>query len=697
MSSSLGRDRHAGNASPSQRPAPPKTMSKKREMKADFLLNFHRPPAHQRPQSSNYAPPPRRSRPGRARAPASFAKGRFVQSSFRLYVEDSATPDVVEAAVDADAMLDWSSVRRVDLICEQQPKCPICLELELVVPKITRCGHLFCFPCVMRYFLTLKSYNGKVYQQCPVCKEQVCPDELISARLEMVLPLREGSNLNFVLARKDIGSTLVRPANATAPYQQQQGDETAIQLPYQGDDGWRLSRMILLAPEEAQQIYQQELEELACFRKISLAEGDTELIPSTTAATELLERQWKDSESHTSAIGRRSRVSSGGSESVHEHDDLLPPPAVAVEREASDGSDGDDALDTSDAAKCSAPASSSTSPIGRPSTSPGLHPAQGRGMSFYQAADGRAVFLQPFFTKLLLHEHGGRWDKLPLELQQLRLERVHEETICEETRKRHKFLSHLPLGTSISFAEVDLRNHLSKETKEVFADDFAKRRQQRKKDQNRARNQERLSKARAAEEEERFYNSLNVQPVVVQALPTKEDFAASLSGRIEEGDPNDDTTHGDGEDEDGAEAPTLADKIKERMSTQKRREHQAKEQRNYFPELGGGSSASTSSAWGPGLGSRRTAPQKDAGAVKAAGAQDSVGPVTPMEVQPSFGEALEAALRRSSAPEVSSASAAASASAPDQDAEIEAGTSGGGSGKKKKGRAGKATTIRLFG
>ena len=78
---------------------------------------------------------------------------------------------------------------------------------------------------------------------------------------------------------------------------------------------------------------------------------------------------------------------------------------------------------------------------------------------------------------------------LPASLPDIRLEQLQEDTVSDETRRRHKFLAHLPLGTPICFADVDLRNHLSRDTREAFAEEFAKRRALKKKEQQRTRNQ----------------------------------------------------------------------------------------------------------------------------------------------------------------------------------------------------------------
>lgn len=329
----------------------------------------------------------------------------------------------------------------------------------------------------------------------------------------------------------------------------------------------------------------------------------------------------------------------------------------------------------------------------------------------------------PFFSKILLHEHGGRWDRLPATLDEVRVERLHETTVSEDTRRRHKFLSHLPLGSLVSFAEVDLRNYLSRETKELFAEDFAKRRQHRKKDQQRELKQERISKERAAEEEERYYRELgrsHPSSITFQLPPTKEDFAVDLHGRTGE---NSEAQPSEGADvEQNADqeesGPTLADKLKQKMTKQVRPKDRPKAAPAFsvdgagaFPELGGGAASSSGpSAWGRGKGASLA--KKDAGgplgASQASAAAEPAGPPPDnwdSEEEPSFGVALEAALRTAGASSGPTAQAdgvtadrAGAADALEEDPPDAAGQNATASGgKKKKGRASKATTIRLFG
>eukprot|EP00747_Dinoflagellata_sp_TGD_P212481 gnl/TRDRNA2_/TRDRNA2_85569_c0_seq1.p1 gnl/TRDRNA2_/TRDRNA2_85569_c0~~gnl/TRDRNA2_/TRDRNA2_85569_c0_seq1.p1 ORF type:complete len:771 (-),score=181.23 gnl/TRDRNA2_/TRDRNA2_85569_c0_seq1:97-2409(-) len=763
--------KHGGGSSPtagspSQRPVPPKQQGKpnKPPMQANFLLNFQRP-SNQRASTSGYAPPPRRSQQNWKQwqsTPKALGRGRFVQSSFRVFVDD-VTPDVVEAVLNADALINWPHVRRVDLLCEEHPKCPICLEQDIVVPKITRCGHVFCLPCVMRYFMVLQEQNERHQQRCPVCNEMVGTEDLRSVRFQMTRPLREGDRLTFCLASRETSSVVARPSWAKIAAVE---DNSPVQLPSESDEGWHFSRMVRLSPGEARRTAAMEMEALRRYRPHALSVGDTELLPSIAAASKLLENQWQELFGCAAPPGNDDEsTGTGWGCSYVELEPSCPPSYATKERqqgsfplradaaefvparlrpasaeddqaavaaafpeewddiEAED--EDDDACD--DEATCSpalpsAAVSPAQGPVQSPSlsatTSPKLEPQSparsrvlsgasaggAKVLSFYQAEDGRLVFFQPFFTKILLHEHEGRWDALPERLPNLRLERIQDVAVTEELRRRHRFLSHLPAGSSISLAEVDLRQHMSRETKAHFSEEFEKRRQQRKKEQVRDRRQAKRVDRRVAEEEEKYWNTQT--RLVIQAAPTKEDFATPLPGReADEALPEAAEGSGEEEKEDASEGPTLAKILKERISAKDARK--AKEDAaagrgpplpagsGHYPTLGGSGQADGSGkgcAWGPGRGSSRcgaaSAPAQPAAAAPSSRAEPP-SEVIQFQEAPNLGEALQQALLN--AKDAKSSTGKSSKSEADEDAGEAAGAG------KKKGQKAKATKIRLFG
>lgn len=83
------------------------------------------------------------------------------------------------------------------------------------------------------------------------------------------------------------------------------------------------------------------------------------------------------------------------------------------------------------------------------------------------AADGQRIFLHSINARCLALEYGSM-EQCPHEIEAAVLQ-LDELLINDESRKRYKFLSHLPLGSDVLIAELDLSQYLSDATKAVFA------------------------------------------------------------------------------------------------------------------------------------------------------------------------------------------------------------------------------------
>jgi len=94
------------------------------------------------------------------------------------------------------------------LLQNQPPSCPICLSLPTAA-QITRCGHVFCWPCMLHYL----ALSDDPWRKCPICFEAVHRRQLRSARF--FAPERnfqENSTVTLQLMRRDKGA-----ANFVAP------------------------------------------------------------------------------------------------------------------------------------------------------------------------------------------------------------------------------------------------------------------------------------------------------------------------------------------------------------------------------------------------------------------------------------------------------------------------------------------------
>lgn len=88
------------------------------------------------------------------------------------------------------------------------------------------------------------------------------------------------------------------------------------------------------------------------------------------------------------------------------------------------------------------------------------------------------MYLASVNARALVHEYGDM-ARCPGEIAAavVQLDRL---TITDETRRRYKFLAHLPIGSEAALAELNLHEYLSPATQEAFKDELAQRQAKRK-------------------------------------------------------------------------------------------------------------------------------------------------------------------------------------------------------------------------
>ncbi|OTB07068.1 hypothetical protein M426DRAFT_318431 [Hypoxylon sp. CI-4A] len=144
-------------------------------------------------------------------------KARFVHANYRFVV--SPTGDYSSQAVDADKYLEWSDVLQIIASAESQTtSCPICLS-EPVAPRMARCGHIFCLPCLLRFMNSTNEDEPSPrkearWKKCPICEDAFRLSEVKPVRFyagqENPLP-RPGEDVVLRLMERDSGSTLALP------------------------------------------------------------------------------------------------------------------------------------------------------------------------------------------------------------------------------------------------------------------------------------------------------------------------------------------------------------------------------------------------------------------------------------------------------------------------------------------------------
>lgn len=121
--------------------------------------------------------------------------------------------------MDADVHLEWNSVLQILVSAQSQlTSCPICLSTP-VAPRMAKCGHIFCLPCLIRYMHSTDDEKPMPekkarWKKCPICWDSIYISETRPVRWfsgqEGAAP-REGCDVVLRLISRKSGSTLAMP------------------------------------------------------------------------------------------------------------------------------------------------------------------------------------------------------------------------------------------------------------------------------------------------------------------------------------------------------------------------------------------------------------------------------------------------------------------------------------------------------
>ncbi|KAI0980138.1 hypothetical protein GJ496_009692 [Pomphorhynchus laevis] len=104
--------------------------------------------------------------------------------------------------------LNWSQTIEVHLCDCEKIVCPICLQ-DPVAGRITRCGHIFCFPCILQFF----TMTSDKYPRCPVCWKCISIVALKCFKFCHKTKFVNGSNIDLLLMRICHQNNLVEPVD----------------------------------------------------------------------------------------------------------------------------------------------------------------------------------------------------------------------------------------------------------------------------------------------------------------------------------------------------------------------------------------------------------------------------------------------------------------------------------------------------
>lgn len=528
------------------------TNSRKGQTSITHLMNFSLPP---RPQ---YQPPPRNTRRyqswGAGSGYHAVDKARYVHANYRFIVSPDRNYHAQSA--NADVHLDWDSVLQVLVSAQTQAaSCPICLSTP-VAPRMARCGHIFCLPCLIRYMHASSDDETPVpekkarWKKCPICWDSIYSSETRPVRWfrgqEGDLPV-EGGDVVLRLVKREPGSTLALPrdgAEALGAGQDIPWYHVAEVADYarimKGGEDYMISQYETEIEDLRQQAVEDELlfgDENTWTRKaISAINGAKEKLKGIGNPPDVSRQPNKTAkdpavESIASAVDTPEPTipsTSGSSvDSMPESntDTTHPLPESTSIPTISDKAEHlSEALDNT---KISSESNTKSKPKGR-GKEPQISQQPDQPYYFYQALP--QFYLSSLDIRILKAAFNEYAD-FPATILP-RVEHVSTgHMVDDELRKRVKYLGHLPYGCEVNFLECDWRDVVAPEVLNRFRSETDRRRKRNR--EKEAREEKDRIRAEKEEDDKRWAAARRKRPSIgsVSEAPfSAHDFQPLSSG-----------------------------------------------------------------------------------------------------------------------------------------------------------------------
>ncbi|XP_078039457.1 E3 ubiquitin-protein ligase RNF10 [Augochlora pura] len=435
--------------------------SKKQNL--NHLLNFHYEPREMQSgsgvwshgkstkgysrNSNRWLPPIQRHK---------YNKEQFLQASCQFVV--TANGNYLSYLTDPDTLVDWKLVEQIKIHSSESLSCPICL-CTPVAGKMTRCGHVYCWPCILHYL----SLSCKSWSKCPICYELIQKSDLKSVTEITQSTLNIGDIVTLRLMRREKGSLLAVPVGSTSqnPTNFFSAAETISNEVY--------SKLLIANTDVIMNI-------IECERvQLKLEMLDNPHSPENCYIEQALNDLSKREEELLNDMTSKSEVdTTQGEETIVENEQIAQQELECHDETGNMANKKEIINDDEENSKIvgNTNISQSTS---------GVH----KFFYFYQADDGQHLYLHAMNVKMLELQYGSL-ENSPHSIQGKLLEKE-SGSLTEDLRRRLRYLCHLPLTCQFEVAEIDLKPPIvSEEVLTSFQNQLAlrhKRRQQREREE----------------------------------------------------------------------------------------------------------------------------------------------------------------------------------------------------------------------
>ncbi|TRY52823.1 Ring domain containing protein [Cryptosporidium tyzzeri] len=369
------------------------------------------------------------------------SKFKFVQQNCRIFLLKDFNINRNTSVFSHDKMIfDWRNVGLIELIyfdSDEFIKCPICLDSDLLVPKISNCGHIYCWPCIiklMNIILENDEYAKKF--KCPICFSNVLLNELVSLRYQIVKKVQIGSEINLCLLYRNVSSPLIH-------FEFNMKNSDGKVLLEKNEKGAQFQRIGLISDQN--EILLHDLQMLRMRKLENERSGSDEEIGYIEECISIIENIFK----LKGVTPRCERFSNDAFDMLLSHygeTELLEELEYRFINSSANYGNQCNMKDI---------------------------------FYFYQLFDGQLVYLEPFYVKVLQTEFGSI-ENLPKALLNVSVTSIKEFIINHQNIRKYKFLSHIPMGSKVYIVGINVLPYISTKTKEIFNAELEKRVNKRK-------------------------------------------------------------------------------------------------------------------------------------------------------------------------------------------------------------------------
>eukprot|EP00366_Plasmodium_knowlesi_P001261 XP_002258758.1 Zinc finger protein, putative [Plasmodium knowlesi strain H] len=451
-------------------------------------------------------------------------KNQYINCNFRYYVKEKNY-----LTQSADQNIKWDQIEKVDYILFDNTTltCPICLEDKIISPRITKCRHIFCFFCILKYFIDEKK---KTWKKCPICFEIINENDLRAVKFHYVKNYKINDNINMCLlytedkkihlkSERLYFNNSFKVTNKNFVKNNKTGDyKYFVNIDYMNKNLNTFSQNhtnkicklnLNLGVQFSKLFYLYNplsiwIKDLTIFnfiltnKNMHLFASDENVIQKAIENIKLKISEYLNIP--IEKINPELYFDEGSFDSFYLYDNLAHDVYLAKNKESTAEE------------KC---------PIGseKPTDERSPDLKNLNQTYFYQSIDGQCIFLDPFILNLLFFEFDNNMNSMPKFLCNRKIKYIETFVLDEKIRKRHTILSHLPLGVNVLFVSFNIDDLLSERTKTHFSKEISERKKKHNSILRKKMEEEKYFKLLAEEEidrkEKRYWNlpsnTINIQ------------------------------------------------------------------------------------------------------------------------------------------------------------------------------------------